>query len=212
MLNPIPKWACSVMGARDNALSRSGSIPAASTMWLWCKKSVGRVRNQSSFGLDTEAESFFVWVRVPSTTLQKGKVMRGSGGTEGGVSLFWIGFGLMALAVYLFFDSVKVSTGMGFLSGWGRHRGGMWETTSMGIIFVPFIISAIILFYDAAKKWAWWLLYIGLGVIAVEILSRVRFLMTVKTTHLLGMFVLFAAGVGLMLKSYRASRRENHGR
>jgi hypothetical protein len=135
--------------------------------------------------------------------------MKGSGGTDGGINQFAVGFGLMALAVYLFFDSVKVSTGMGFMSGWGHGRSGMLETTSMGIIFLPFLIGVIVLFYDAAKKWAWWLVYLGLGVIAIEIFSRIRFLMTMKTTHLLGMIVLFAAGMGLMLRSYRNNRKSD---
>ena len=135
--------------------------------------------------------------------------MKGSGGTDGGINQFVVGFGLMALAVYLFFDSVKVSTGIGFMSGWGHSRGGMWETTSMGIIFLPFLIGVVVLFYDAAKKWAWWLVYLGLGVIAIEIFSRIRFLMTMKMTHLLGMIVLFAAGVGFMLRSYRNNRKND---
>ncbi|MCA9123480.1 MAG: hypothetical protein H6822_03180 [Planctomycetaceae bacterium] len=133
--------------------------------------------------------------------------MKGSGGTEGGVGQFFIGLVLAGLAIYLFFDSVRVTTGVGLVSG-GVHAlmgrrggGGMSETTSMGIIFVPFVIAVIALFYDARKKWAWWLLYLGVGVIAVEILSRIRFFMNTKLTHFLGMLVLFAAGVGLILRS-----------
>ncbi len=45
--------------------------------------------------------------------------------------------------------------------------------------------------------------YVGIGVLAIEILSRIQFLFQMKSTHLLGMIVLFAAGVGLMLRSYR---------
>jgi hypothetical protein len=145
----------------------------------------------------------------------KGPVMRGSGGTDGGVGQFAIGFCLAMLALYLFFDSVKVSTaGYGLISGSfhgrGGGHGGFWETTSMGIIFVPFFLGVLSLFYNARMKWAWWLTWIGVAVIAIEILSRVRFLMTMKTTHLLGMMVLFAAGAALMLRSYRdASRNES---
>lgn len=51
--------------------------------------------------------------------------------------------------------------------------------------------------------WGWVLTYVGIGVVAIEILSRIQFLFQMKTTHLLGMIVLFAAGVGLMLRSYR---------
>ena len=78
--------------------------------------------------------------------------MRGSGGTEGGLGKFAIGFSLSALATYLFFDSVRVTTGgHGLISGlFGYGCGGYWETTSMGIIFVPFFLGVIALFYDAA--------------------------------------------------------------
>ena len=131
--------------------------------------------------------------------------MRGSGGTEGGLGKFAIGFCLSALATYLFFDSVKVTTGgHGLISGlFGYGHGGYWETTSMGIIFVPFFLGVVALFYDSRFWWGWTLVYFGIAVIAVEILSRIQFLFQMKTTHLLGMIVLFAAGVGLMLRSYR---------
>jgi len=134
--------------------------------------------------------------------------MIGSGGTPGGIGKFWIGFVLMALGVYFFFDSVRVTTGQ---FGWISRQTSGWfggHTGSMGIVFLPFIIGVISLFYDSKQTWAWVLMYAGLAVIAVEILSRVHFLMNVKTTHLLMMFVLFAGGVGLMLHSYRDSSKK----
>lgn len=133
--------------------------------------------------------------------------MKGSGGTEGGVSMFWIGFVLSCLAAYLFFDSVRISTGhYGWMSGWMRNSAG---TASAGIIFVPFLLGMIALFYDVTMKWAWWLAGLGLGVIAIEIISRIHFLLNVKTTHFLGMMALFCAGVGLMLRSYRSAPPTN---
>ncbi|MCX7047610.1 MAG: hypothetical protein NTX50_19265 [Candidatus Sumerlaeota bacterium] len=144
--------------------------------------------------------------------------MRGSGGTEGGLGLFAIGFGLSAVAMYVFLDSVQVTTANGgLITGMllsGRGQAGWWETTSMGIIFIPFILGIIALFYDAKQKWAWWLMYLGIGVIVVEILSRINFLLRMKTTHLLMMMLLFSAGVGLMLRSYRdsnAGKRKDNG-
>lgn len=143
--------------------------------------------------------------------------MKGSGGTEGGVGQFFIGLVLAGLAIYLFFDSVRVTTGIGIVSG-GVHAlmgrrgggGGLGETTSLGIIFVPFVIAVIALFYDAKKKWGWWLLYFSVAVIAVEILSRIRFFMNTKLTHFLGMLVLFAAGVGLILRSLRDESKHDN--
>lgn len=135
--------------------------------------------------------------------------MKGSGGTDGGFFLFGIGFLLSITAAWFFLDSVQVATGHGALSGFIRGRQGVGsgrsfgQTTSMGIIFVPFLISVIALFYDATKKWAWWLLYIGIGIVVVEILSHLRFEMSMKTSHLMLIMGMFAAGVGLMLRSYR---------
>lgn len=134
--------------------------------------------------------------------------MRGSGGTEGGLGKFAIGFCLSPLAAYLFFDSVKVTTaGHGLISGLlGYGHGGYWDTTSTGLLFVPFFLGVVVLFYDARLRWGWVLMYLGIGILAIEILSRIQFLFQMKTTHLLLMIVLFAAGVGLMLRSYREDR------
>ena len=138
--------------------------------------------------------------------------MKGSGGTEGGLIMFGAGFLLSAGSLYFFLDSViATTTDVGLFSGLIRgHRGfgaagqmGRGYTTSMGIIFVPFLIGVMALFYDSKKMWAWALTYVGVGVIVVEILSHLRFNMAMKTSHLLGMMVMFAAGAGLMLRSYR---------
>ncbi len=133
--------------------------------------------------------------------------MRGSGGSDGGLGQFVIGLVMSVVAVYLFFDSVLVRTdGGGMISGMmrgGRGQGGIMETTSMGILFIPFFLGVFALFVNAKQKWAWGLTYIGLGVLAVEILSRIRFVVNMKLTHLGLMLVLFAAGCAFMFRSYR---------
>lgn len=131
------------------------------------------------------------------------------GGTEGGETLFLAGGGLSLLGFGLYFllDSVRVVTGdFGALSGMMSRNGGMAATTSMGVIFVPFIIGAAVLFYDAAMKWAWGLAGFGLFAIIIEILSRVRFVLNMKTTHLLLIFIMVAAGAGLLARAYRTNR------
>lgn len=136
--------------------------------------------------------------------------MRGSGNTDGGVPEFLTGFVLASVALYFFLDSVRISTdGAGLFSGLMGARGGAgWrETTSTGIVFLPWLLGTIALFVDARKSWAWWLMGIGLGIIVVEILSRVRFLLTMKASHLLIMMVAFAAGAGLVIRSYFPTRR-----
>ncbi len=73
--------------------------------------------------------------------------MRGSGGTPGGLSEFSIGFILAGLAVYLFLDSVTVSTGVGLIAG-GLHVAGRNDrrTASSGLVFLPFFIGVTALF------------------------------------------------------------------
>ena len=134
------------------------------------------------------------------------------GGTEGGEKAFIAGAGLLlfALGLYLFLDSVKVTSApFGAISGrMGRGGQGMWETTSMGIIFVPFLAGVVVLFFDAEKRWAWWLTGLGLAVIVIEIISRIRFILDMKTTHLLLVLGMIAAGAGLLLRSYLINSKE----
>lgn len=107
----------------------------------------------------------------------------------------------MIAGLYFFLDSVRVSTGQyGAISGWiGGGRQGM-ETTSMGVIFVPLMIGIGVLFYDASKRWAWLLSAAGLAIIIVEMVSRIRFVMEIKSTSILLMFGLVAAGAGLVAR------------
>lgn len=115
---------------------------------------------------------------------------------------FMGGVGLFGLGIYLLLDSVRVTSGgHGWISGAIGRGGQMFETTSMGIVFVPFVIGVVTLFYDAQKKIGWWLSGLGLAVLLVEIFSRIRFLLDMKTTHLLMILVLIAAGAGFILKS-----------
>ncbi|MEJ6561407.1 MAG: hypothetical protein QNL77_08720 [Akkermansiaceae bacterium] len=127
------------------------------------------------------------------------------GGSEGGERAFVAGLGLIlfGLGLYLFLDSVRVTSApYGWISGRMGGGRGMGETTSMGIVFVPFLAGITILFFDSEKKWAWVLAGLGLAVIAIEILSRVRFVLEMKTTHLLLVLGMVAAGAGLILRSY----------
>lgn len=138
--------------------------------------------------------------------------MKGSGGTEGGVGTFFLGLALALGAAYFFFDSVRVSTaGHGVLSGivyrsWSS--GHPLQTTSLGLIFVPFFLGVVALFYDAKKRWAWILMWSGLAIIAVEILSRLHFYMQMKTTHLLMILVMLAAGTACMIRSYHSVKEQ----
>lgn len=133
------------------------------------------------------------------------RALKGAGGSEGGCLMFLFGLSLAVLGVWLFFDSVRAETGhVGWISGAFRRRGGgMGTTTSMGVIFVPFFIGVLLLFYNSDLKIGWGLTGIGVLILAIEILSRIRFRMSMKTTHLLLLFIMIAGGLGLIIRSLR---------
>jgi hypothetical protein len=133
------------------------------------------------------------------------------GGTEGGEAPFFVGLGMVltALGLYLLFDSVNVvSGGAGLVSRMLIGGMGGWETTSRGVIFAPLILAVILLFYNAKWKFAWGLLWVGLAIIVVEILSRLQFVFSMKTSHLILILGMTAAGIGLMLRGLRADAAE----
>ncbi|MEM7146717.1 MAG: hypothetical protein AAF591_16405 [Verrucomicrobiota bacterium] len=133
------------------------------------------------------------------------------GGTDGGTWQFLVGALLCVVAGWLFFDSVRVVSGGGWVSGMmrGRGGGGMGQTTSMGILFVPFVIGLVLLFYNAKLKAGWVLFIVGLAIVVVEMVSRIRFRFDIKSTHLILMIVMFCAGAGFILRSVRdGSARE----
>jgi hypothetical protein len=133
------------------------------------------------------------------------------GGTKGGTGEFIGGLVLSALGFWFILDSVQVHTGpVGWFSGLiGGSRGGAWGTTSMGVVFVPFFIGVFVLFFDARAKWAWFLSGLGLIVVLIEILSRIQFVMNSKTSHVLLMLGMIAAGAGLMFKGYLTDKRND---
>ena len=129
------------------------------------------------------------------------------GGTEGGEAAFFAGLGLVltGLGLYLLFDSVQVQAdGPGLVSQW-IGGAGAWQTTSRGVVFLPLLIGVALLFYNARWKIGWGLLWSGLAVIAIEILSRLRFAFSMKTSHLILILATTAAGIGLLLRGLRES-------
>ena len=137
------------------------------------------------------------------------EIRSGAGGTPGGTKMFFLGLALASVGLYLFLDSVMVTTlPMGWLSG-GFNRmigGGEYPTTSTGILFAPVFLGLVLLFYNSRLMIGWVLSYLGLAILVIEILSRIQFMMTTKTSHLLLMLGMIAAGVGLMLRSFREQK------
>ncbi|MEM6279063.1 MAG: hypothetical protein AAF733_06265 [Verrucomicrobiota bacterium] len=134
------------------------------------------------------------------------------GGRPGGEIKFLIGALMTIAGVWLFFDSVKFTTGhMGLISGGiARGRGGgLMETTSMGIVLLPLFAGIVALFFNSQMKWAWALSGIGIVILGVEVVSRFRPVMAIKGTHLFLLIILIAGGLGLMFRAYVEDRRSS---
>jgi hypothetical protein len=132
-------------------------------------------------------------------------LVRGAGGTPGGTWLFFTGLVLAATGLWFFLSNVHVMTEpFGMVSGFlGRGFGGASPAMSTGIVFAPIFLGLVLLFYDARLKWGWALFYLGLAIIVIEILSRIRFLMDMQLSNLLLMLGMVAAGIGMMLRSFK---------
>ncbi|MDC0275542.1 hypothetical protein OAL00_01255 [Verrucomicrobiales bacterium] len=141
------------------------------------------------------------------------------GGREGGEIIFLIGLVLACLGLWFFFDSVIMRSDSqgGMISNAMRGRGGgggggqggrMSNTTSMGIIFVPLFIGIVALFFDVRKTWAWGVTIIGLAILVIEIVSRLRFDFAGKTSSGILMLVMIAGGFGMMLRGYIADKNK----
>lgn len=131
------------------------------------------------------------------------------GGTRGGIKLFLGGVGLTVLSMWFFLDSVRVTAyGNGWISG---GFGGFGGTGSMGILFVPLLIGIGGLSYNGRALWAWVVFGLGLALIIIEILSKLRFFYDLKLSHFLLMLGGFAAGIGLTLRSFRPDPPEVDG-
>jgi len=132
-------------------------------------------------------------------------LVRGAGGTPGGTWLFFFGVVLAAAGLWFFLSNVHVMTEpFGVVSGFlGRGVGMGGPAMSTGIVFAPIFLGLVLLFYDARLKWGWALFYVGLALIVIEILSRIRFQMGMPVSNLLLMLGMVAAGIGMMLRSFR---------
>ena len=137
------------------------------------------------------------------------------GGSQGGELKFLFGAVLAAVGLYLFFDSVRFTTGHHGLFSGAFHRrgggGGLGETTSMGIVLVPLFIGIVALFFDAKRTWGWVITWLGVAILLIEIVSRVRFYMDSKLTHVILMMIMIAGGFGMMLRAYVEDRNRKKG-
>lgn len=120
--------------------------------------------------------------------------IKGAGGTSGGIGQFFLGCGMAIAGGYLLLSQITVRTGF-----WR-----MWGYNAAGFTFFPFLIGVGLLFANGSSK-VGWLLTIGslIALIAGVIANLDVYFAQTSLWNALIIFVLFAGGIGLVVRSLR---------
>ena len=124
--------------------------------------------------------------------------MRGAGGTDGGLVMFFLGVVLAVAGGWLLTNQVTVTGGHWLL----------WGYSSFGLSLLPFIAGIAILFYDRRLMAGWLLLVAGVAIILAGILVNLRiYFQPTSLFNTLAMLVLLFGGIGLVIRALAPSRR-----
>jgi hypothetical protein len=122
--------------------------------------------------------------------------MVGAGGTPGGLPQFFIGLALAAAGAYLLTQQVTVQSGFWTLGGYN----------AFGLSLVPFIFGIGLLFFDSGSKAGFFLLFLGVVIIAAGILMNLSiYFQPTSLFNTLMMIGMTAAGVGLVLRALKSA-------
>jgi hypothetical protein len=125
--------------------------------------------------------------------------MKGAGGTEGGVALFFVGLAMAVGGAYLLTQRVTVA------SGFWSFFGGQ----TFGLSLLPLVVGAGALFYDGRSRVGWILTAGGALIVVLGILLNLRiYFEPTSLFDTLLMLVLLAGGLGLMARSLRPQGTE----
>lgn len=124
----------------------------------------------------------------------KKKMMKGAGGTQGGVGQFLLGLLMAVGGAYLLTSQVSVSTG--FWGWFGPH--------TFGLTLLPLLIGIGLLFFDGSSRAGWLLTAAGAVLILLGILMNLRiYFEPTSLFNTLMMLVLLAGGLGLVARSLK---------
>ncbi len=128
----------------------------------------------------------------------------GAGGTSGGVGKFIIGFIMLCVGFYLFFDSVQVQNSF-TISGSMYKPFKLFDVTG-GMLLIPLIFGIGMIFYNAKNYIGWGLIVGSLSALFFGIISRMSMTFDKMTAfELLVILVLLIGGLGLFLSSLKNS-------
>ena len=135
-------------------------------------------------------------------------MLKGAGGTDGGIGQFLIGIIMMIAGFYLLLNSIYVSSSFGLTARlFSFGAGNAWGVTT-GMVMIPFIFGVGIIFYNA-KNWLGWLLAGGaLVALIFGVIASLRFGFSgMSAFDLIVILVLSMGGLGLFLRSLQSFKK-----
>ena len=129
---------------------------------------------------------------------------KGAGGTKGGTGTFFIGLIMMLGGAYLLLREIIIRPEFG-LGAKAFSVGGLPVTT--GMIFVPFLFGAGLIFYNARNLLGWALAGGALVMMVFGVIANLNIRMApMSAFELIVILVLLTGGIGLTLRSLRPAR------
>lgn len=121
-------------------------------------------------------------------------MIRGAGGTPGGVGTFLCGAAMVVAGGYLLLTRVTVASG-----GWT-----LWGYNAFGLSLLPLLIGIGLLFFNGRSIAGWGLLGAGAVIIVAGILSNLHiYFQSTSLFDTLVILGLLAGGIGLVARSLR---------
>jgi hypothetical protein len=125
----------------------------------------------------------------------EGGMVRGAGGTPGGVGTFLVGAAMIVGGGYLLLTRVTVASG-----GWS-----LWGYNAFGLSLLPLLVGIGVLFFNGRSLLGWGLTGAGALIIAAGILANMHiYFQSTSLYDTLIMLGLLAGGIGLVAKAIRA--------
>ena len=121
-------------------------------------------------------------------------MIRGAGGTPGGVGTFVIGATMIVAGGYLLLTRVTVASG-----GWT-----LWGYNAFGLSLLPLLIGIGLLFFNGRSLAGWGLTAAGAVIIMAGILANMHiYFQSTSLFDTLVILTLLAGGIGLVARSVR---------
>lgn len=122
-------------------------------------------------------------------------IVRGAGGTPGGIGEFLVGLAMSVAGAYLLTSRVIVTSS--FWSWWGFN--------GFGLSLLPVLVGIGVLFFNGRSVLGWLLLFTGAVIIGTGILMNLSiYFQPTSLFNTLVMLGLLAGGIGLIARAVRA--------